>query len=162
VDGAAIRPAGPGDAATLARLRYAFRAELGQASEPLEAFLARATPWMAVRLQPGSSWRAWLAEAADGAAAGCAWLQFIEKVPNPGDEEELHGYVTSMYVVPAARGAGVGAALLEAALGACRDAGVDSVLLWPTSRSRPLYGRFGFGQPDDLLELRLGTGRRLP
>lgn len=162
MDGAAIRPAGPGDAGALARLRYAFRAELGQASEPLEAFLARAVPWMAGRLEPGSRWRAWLAEAEDGAAAGCVWLQFIEKVPNPGDEEELHGYVTSMYVVPAARGAGIGAALLEAALGACRGAGVDSVILWPTSRSQPLYARFGFSEPDDLLALRLGTGRQLP
>lgn len=157
-----VRRAGPADAAALARLRWAFRAEMGQASEPEAAFLARAAAWMEGRLAEGQRWMAWLVEGDDGIPCGCGWLQLIEKVPNPGAEEELHGYVTSLYVVPGQRGRGAGAALLLAALDACRAARVDSVILWPTSRSRPLYERFGFRGTGDVMELRLGSGRSLP
>jgi GNAT superfamily N-acetyltransferase len=156
-----VRRAGPGDAPALATLRWEFRAEMGQATEPREAFEARARVWMAERLASGGAWRAWVAEDGSGDPVGCLWLQFIEKVPNPGAEEELHGYVTSVYVAPAGRGGGTGAALVEAALAECTAAGVDSVVLWPTSRSRSLYERYGFAVPGDLLELVLGTGREL-
>ncbi len=159
---ARVRPAGPGDAPALAVLRWEFRAELGQAAEPLEGFCARAGAWMAERLREGSRWRAWLALGPDGEAVGCIWLQLVEKVPNPGAEEELHGYLTGAYVRPAWRGAGTGEALLAAALAACREAGVDTAFLWPTSRSRSLYERFGFGLPGDMLALQVGSGRHLP
>jgi GNAT superfamily N-acetyltransferase len=162
VDGWSVRPAAAADARMLARLRWAFRAEIGQASEDEAGFLERAAAWMAARLEEGGRWRAWLAEDDGGEAIGCAWLQLIEKVPNPGPEEELHGYVTSMFVAPARRGQGIGAALLGAALEACRAAKVDSVVLWPTSGSRDLYARHGFAAPDDVLELRIGSGRALP
>lgn len=162
MDGWSLRPAAAADADALARLRWAFRAELGQAEEDEASFLVRAAAWMAARLEEGWRWRAWLAEEDRGAVIGCAWLQLIEKVPNPGPEEELHGYVTSMYVAPAWRNRGIGAALLGAALEDCRAANVDSVILWPTSESRDLYARHGFQAPPDILELRIGTGRELP
>lgn len=162
MDGWSLRPAAAADADALARLRWAFRAELGQAAEDEASFLERAAAWMAARLDEGRRWRAWLVEDDRGEAIGCGWLQLIEKVPNPGPEEELHGYVTSMYVAPAWRNRGIGAALLSAALDACRAAQVDSVILWPTSGSRDLYARHGFAAPGDVLELRIGTGRELP
>lgn len=153
-----IRRARRRDAAVLAELRYRFRAEQHAATEPREAFLARCTAWMAARLDE-ERWAAWLAEA-DGRAVGAIWLQLLEKLPNPGPELEWHGYVTSAYVVPEWRKAGIGAALLEAALAACRAHGVDSVILWPTPASASLYRRFGFrDRPDDLMELVLHPGR---
>ncbi len=156
------RPATAADAGALARLRWAFRAELGQAEEEPATFQARASAWMAARLGGDGRWRAWLVETAGGDAVGCAWLQFVEKVPNPGSEEELHGYVTSVFVAPGWRNRGIGGALLGAALEACRAARVDSVILWPTPGSRPLYERHGFAAATDVLELRMGTGRALP
>lgn len=157
-----VRRAGPDDSGALARLRWLFRAEMGQASEPLADFVARAEGWMAPRLGAGGRWMAWLVVDDDGGPVGCGWLQLIEKVPNPGTEEELHGYVTSLFVVPELRGGGAGSALLSAALDACREAEVDSVILWPTSRSRSLYERFGFRDGGEVMVLRLGTGRALP
>lgn len=157
-----VRRAVPGDAPALALLRWEFRAELGQAREPFEEFVGRAAPWIADRLAGGSAWRAWIAVAPGGEPAGCLWLQLVEKVPNPGEEEELHGYLTAAYVRPAWRGGGTGGALLAAALEACRAAGVDTAFLWPTSRSRTLYERFGFRPPADMLALQLGAGRHLP
>jgi N-acetylglutamate synthase-like GNAT family acetyltransferase len=55
----------------------------------------------------------------------------------------------------------VGAVLLDAALAYCREAGVDSVILWPTERSQGLYARHGFAFPRDLMEAVLDLGRDL-
>ncbi len=147
-----LRPARPEDAPDLARLRYEFRAAVEPAREPVPAFMARCTDWMGRRLS-GTSWVAWVAEADDG-LAGMAWLQLIEKLPNPIAEPEWHGYVTSLYVRPEYRGAGLGSGLLAAVLAECDRRRVDAVILWPTPRSRSLYQRHGFAVRDDLLERR--------
>jgi GNAT superfamily N-acetyltransferase len=135
-------------------MRYAFRAELGATTEAEDAFVARCAAWMEERLAPGGAWRCWVAEAG-GEIVGHAWMSFVEKIPNPVDEPELHAYVTNCYVRPEARGKGIGGRLLAAALDACREAGVDAVFLWPSAGSRSLYLRHGFAVRDDLLELHL-------
>lgn len=148
-----IRLAAPDDAPVLARMRFAFRAELGDAVEAEDAFVARCAPWMAERLGGDGPWRCWVAEDEDG-IVGHACVQLLEKVPNPVEEREHHGYVTNCYVVPARRGGGLGGRLLSEALAWCRERGVDAVILWPSRNSRSLYRRHGFAAPDDVLELR--------
>jgi len=156
----AIRPAAIVDAPALARLRYEFRAAIGAPDEPIDAFLARCAVWMEARLHLESPWRCWVAEQR-GEIAGHLWLQLIEKIPNPVAELEAHAYITNVYVRPGARGAGAGEQLVATALDWCRGNGVDSVILWPTARSRPLYARHGFVLPQDLLEAVLDGGRVL-
>lgn len=148
-----IRPAIPGDAAELARLRYEFRASFGAVVEDESRFLARCEEWLTQRLQPGGIWNAWIAEAG-GATAGAIWLQWMEKIPNPVAELEWHGYITSFYVREKFRGRQLGSSLLEAALAACQIRGVDAVILWPTPRSRSLYTRHGFTIRDDIMARR--------
>lgn len=148
-----VRRAGPGDAVELARLRYAFRAELDPPHESESAFVQRCTSWMAKQLGPEGVWRCWVA-ALGTSLIGTAWLQLIEKLPNPVGHLGFHGYVSSVYVIPQLRNAGVGSALLAACLEEARRDGVDALFLWPTSRSRPLYERHGFGVREDLLERR--------
>ncbi len=146
------------DALELARLRFEFRAAHGPVSEDEAAFVARCTPWMRSRLDQGGTWRAWVVEV-EGAIAGNLWLQLIEKIPNPALELELHGYITNVYVRPAARGKAAGERLVAAAMAWCRERRVDSVVLWPTDRSRSLYARHGFAVRDDILEAVLDPGR---
>lgn len=155
-----IRLASPDDAATLAGLRWDFRAGEAAPTEDRAGFLQRCTAWMESRLQAEGPWRAWLAEV-DGATAGCLWLCLLEKLPNPRDEAEQHAYITSVYVAPEHRGARLGALLVEAAMACARDAGCDSAILWPTQRSRTLYERFGFAVRDDLMEAVVTPGREL-
>jgi GNAT superfamily N-acetyltransferase len=145
-----IRPADVDDAAALARLRWEFRSGKAPTTEGHDAFLARATAWMRVRLARGDVWRAWLAVSDTGEPIGTLWLAVIEKLPNPAKEPEEHAYISSVYVRPEARG-GVGSALLRTAVDWCAARGVDVVLLWPTERSRPLYTRHGFAPPRDVL-----------
>jgi GNAT superfamily N-acetyltransferase len=149
-----LRAGLPSDAEALARLRFSFRADLRQPSEPEAAFLARCEPWMAARLRSGS-WRAWVLER-QGELVGSVWLQLLEKLPNPVSEPEWHGYISSLFVRSEARGRGLGSRLLGAALAECDGRGCDAVLLWPTPRSRSLYLRHGFATRDDLLERRRG------
>jgi GNAT superfamily N-acetyltransferase len=148
-----IRRAEPADATELARLRYAFRTELDPPAEEESQFVERCTSWIADRLSPGGAWRCWVAVLGDS-LVGTVWLQLIEKLPNPVGHLGWHGYVSSVYVTPALRNAGIGSALMEACLAECGRQRVDAVFLWPTDRSRPLYQRHGFAVREDLLERR--------
>jgi GNAT superfamily N-acetyltransferase len=109
---------------------------------------------MRARLTEDSPWRAFVAER-DGSLVANVWVQIVEKIPNPGPEPELHAYVSNFFVLPAERNAGTGTRLLNAVLDHCRTRLVDTVFLWPSERSRPLYHRFGFQQPADMLALDL-------
>ena len=146
-----IRFAKPSDAPPLARLRYAFRASTGRATEPEADFIQRCAIWMEKHLQ-GEAWHCWVAEI-DEQLIGAVWLQLVEKIPNPRAEAEHHAYVTNFYIQEEARGRGIGSKLLRAALDWCRERDVHTMILWPTERSRSLYERFGFAVRDDLMEL---------
>jgi GNAT superfamily N-acetyltransferase len=149
-----IRRAVSADAPMLARLRYDFRRELDPVEESGDAFLRRCTEWMSDRLQPGGTWRCFVALHREG-MVGTLWLQDIEKLPNPVGHSELHGYVSSVYVVPESRGLGIGSALVQACVADADSRGLDALFLWPSDRSRPLYHRHGFEVSHDLLQRRL-------
>jgi GNAT superfamily N-acetyltransferase len=153
-----IRRANVDDAEQLARLRFEFRTERVAAVENRSEFLDRCRSWMVQRLVPPSAWRCWTA-ALGPDLIGTLWMQLIEKLPNPGEEQELHGYVSSVYVVPPHRNAGIGGALIDACLAECERARVDSVFLWSTPGSRPLYQRKGFAARDDLMDRRSAAKR---
>jgi len=146
-----IRPAKPSDAAGLAELRWEFRAGRGEpAVESHDAFVARCAAWMQRELGADGTWRAWLAED-DGEIVGQVWLHTIQKVPNPIAERERHAYLSNLYVKPSARG-GIGTRLLETVLAHTTANGVDSVVLWPSARSRSMYLRHGFTPNGAVLE----------
>lgn len=148
-----IRPAAAGDAAALAALRWEFRAGKTPATEDRAAFVVRCAEWIRTELIAGR-WFAWVAEQ-DGRIVGHVWLQPIQKIPNPNGERERHGYLSNLYVTPSARG-GIGTRLLQTAIGWAAANGIDTVVLWPTERSRPLYGRNGFAVTDRALARKLG------
>ncbi len=152
----AIRLATTDDAAELARMRYEFRSALATATEPETAFRRRCESWMASRLTGRDEWMCWVATDGHEHIVGSIWLQIIEKLPNPVNEPERHGYITSFFVQEDARGAGVGGRLLSAVLEVCTARECDSVILWPTARSRGIYERHGFTAANGLMELRLG------
>jgi len=140
-----IRAAKLGDVDELARLRWDLRVDHGTPATAtftdfLDGFRAFANDVLA-----GDAWRAWVAEEEAG-LVGCVWLQLVEKVPHPSRErwERPIGYVTNMYVIPALRDAGIGRALLDAAVDHALERGLDGLMLWPSERSVPFYRRGGF------------------
>jgi GNAT superfamily N-acetyltransferase len=151
-----VRQADPGDARAMAVMRYTFRTELGEPVETEREFVERATAWLAHRLERGS-WTGWLAVEQDQ-PVGLVLVHLLEKVPNPVVEPESIGYVSSLYVRPDRRDRGVGDALLRSAVDFCRHHDVDTVVLWPSPRSVPLYERHGFRRQGDVMELRWTLG----
>jgi GNAT superfamily N-acetyltransferase len=135
----------------MAVMRYDFRTELAPPAESRPEFIERATTWFARRLEVGS-WTGWLALEREQ-PVGLVLVQLVEKVPNPVVEPESLGYVSSLYVRPERRDHGFGGALLRTAVDFCRDHGVDTVVLWPSPRSVPLYERHGFRHQGDVMEL---------
>jgi GNAT superfamily N-acetyltransferase len=148
-----VRPATPEDAPALALLRWQCRAEAGPVTERATRFLPRCEAWMTERLTRRERWRCWIA-VERGRPLGCVWLEVLEKVPNPASESEEHAYVTALYVVPEARHAGLGGALLEEVIGECTRRRLDCAVLWSTPQSRTLYRRHAFATDDELLVLR--------
>ncbi len=136
----------------MAALRYAFRTELEAPAESRPQFVERTTAWLTERLEAGS-WTGWLALEQDQ-PVGLVLVHLVEKVPNPVVEPESLGYISSLYVRPRCRGRKIGDALLRIAVDFCHDHGVDTVVLWPSPRSVPLYERHGFSHQGEVMELR--------
>ena len=158
----AIRPARSSDAPALARLRFALRSRPTNV-ESEQDFFERCASWMSKALAQ-ENWRCWVAEDNERVVAAL-WLQLIEKIPNPVAEAECHGYITNFFVAESARGNALGSRLLAEVLDWCRQQRsskgpkINSIVLWPTERSRSLYKRQGFDVSSDVFELVLGTKR---
>ncbi|HEX7244977.1 MAG TPA: GNAT family N-acetyltransferase [Solirubrobacterales bacterium] len=96
-------------------------------------------------------WREWLVDGPidvrvfeqDGAVAGFAAFGACRD----GDAAEGTGELYAIYVDPAAQGAGVGSALLEAAVGELRARGFGEATLWTFAANglaRTFYERHGW------------------
>jgi len=107
--------------------------------------------WLA---EHGGGHLAWLAEV-DGEAVGMAWLAVIHRVPGPQVWVRLAGNLQSVYVTPAQRGNGIGAALVRAVIEDGRRIGLDYISVHPSERSFSLYCRAGFADSAGVLELDL-------
>jgi GNAT superfamily N-acetyltransferase len=149
-----VRIATESDAALLATFRYELRSSLDQVIENEERFTERCAAWMRDRLRNGSSWKCWIAEYEEQ-PVGNAWVQLIEKIPNPVSEAEHYVYLTNFYIREKYRAKGVGSMLLAAALGWAKANDVHTAILWPTERSKSWYLRHGFSAAHDLMQLPL-------
>jgi GNAT superfamily N-acetyltransferase len=147
-----IRIATPADAEALAHLRYALRSKPNDI-ESESTFLKRCHGWMTAHLEQ-PFWRAWVLEE-DDQIIGALWLQLIEKIPNPTAESEMMAYITNVFVNEDSREKGLGSSLLSAALEFCQRENINTVILWPSQKSRTLYERHGFAVREDVMELDL-------
>jgi len=146
----AVRPATATDATDLARLRWEWRANEGRALEMDAAeFQTRFAAWV---VDHRDSHRPFVATI-DGRVAGIAWLALVDRVPGPDRWERRSAMVQAVYVTPAARGAGIGRALVGALVEAAHELGCDYLTVHPSQRSFPLYQRLGFRAWDGVLEL---------
>jgi ribosomal protein S18 acetylase RimI-like enzyme len=134
-----VRLAQPHDAAAVARLMAAFRDHLGLSAPSDEEMRAGVE-----RLLGDPDTEFLLAAAADDAAPiGVAQLRFRYGVWRAGGDCLLE----DLFVDDAARGAGLGRALVEATLARARARGCRRVELDVNEANEPaqrLYGSFGF------------------
>jgi ribosomal protein S18 acetylase RimI-like enzyme len=139
----AIRPAGPEDAAEIARLLHDFNTEF---SEPTPR-VAALTETARAMLSAGEMTVLLAGEGPDGISL----TRFRTSVWSGAPE----AYLQELYVAPALRGRGIGRALLEATIEAAREAGATGIDLntgETDTAARALYESLGFsnreGGPD--------------
>ncbi len=137
-----IRQAMPADVSELADLRRDFTFEDHPTSEPRADFEAAFRDVVGGGLRDGS-WVVWVAES-EGQIVAHAFVAVVDKVPRPIQESRQIGYLTNVYTRPAHRNRGVGAKLLAATTNWARQRGIELLIVWPSERSTPLYGRHGF------------------
>jgi GNAT superfamily N-acetyltransferase len=88
----------------------------------------------------------WLAEQGE-TVVGLVTVLIRARPPRHTDLRTSLGYAVNMYVVPASRRRGIGAALLAACIDGCTALGLRSLTLHATEDGRHLYDSFGF-EPD--------------
>lgn len=142
------RPGAVGRIATLHGEGYARIAGFGVA---FEALVAREVADFCEGLADGRDglWLAMLGDRIEGSVA-------IRAPRAPGEPAHLRWF----FVAEALRGRGAGRALLDAALGFCRERGHDTVELWTFAgldAARRLYERAGFGLVEQVRGARWGT-----
>jgi GNAT superfamily N-acetyltransferase len=156
VDTPRVRPATAADADELARLRWNFSQEWHEPTEAEDAFRRRMAGEVRRYLASGN-WSIWVAEDPAGARRliANAFLQRVDKVPRPYQRPGSWGYITNVYVDPAWRDHGLGRAIMDVAIAAARDEGLDTLLLWPSPRAIPFYERAGFAPATGAMEMSL-------
>ncbi|POM23087.1 Mycothiol acetyltransferase [Actinomadura rubteroloni] len=134
--GLRLRALAPGDLGwVISRNGALYAAECGW-DETYEARVAEVLSTYVVNRDPARA-DGWIAEL-DGERAGAVFCS-----PREGDVAQLR----MLHVEPFARGAGVGAALIDACLTFARQAGYREIALWTTALQRAairLYERAGF------------------
>jgi GNAT superfamily N-acetyltransferase len=151
-----IRQASAVDVSGIAQLRWEMKQEeLGGEFEPdrdLATFTRECGLWLNRNMFEDPVWVAWIA-VVNGVIVGNVFLRQIEKVPSPFESSTEIGYVTTFYVKKEFRGRGIGRSLLEEVVSFARKSLMDTLIVWPSERSVPLYRRCGFNLPEELLEL---------
>ena len=143
VGGQIVRAGEPSDAAEVARLRWEWR--VGEGETPPGSFDDFAADFSAWTSDHAATHLSFVAGAGPGdALVGMAWLALVERVPGPEVWLRRSAFLQSVYVDPAARGAGIGLALVEASVDEARSRQVHYVTVNPTAASVPVYRRAGF------------------
>jgi GNAT superfamily N-acetyltransferase len=149
-----MRAASSADGPALARLRWDFREEEGEAPiGDFKEFLARFLEHYWRGLDTGS-WAHWVVEQ-EGAIVAHMAVHVQDGVPRPGTVRNRWGWLTDCYTIPVERNKGHGTGLLEAIRSWAMDEGLELLLVSPSNRSVPFYARAGFGPAGEWLQLSL-------
>jgi GNAT superfamily N-acetyltransferase len=84
-------------------------------------------------------------------------VQVLEGVPRPATTRDRWGWLTDCYTVPGERNKGHGAGLLGAIRAWAEVEGLELLLVSPSDRSVPFYGRAGFKPAGEWLQLSLDS-----
>lgn len=145
-EGVQVREGTPADFPQLVRLRALWVAEAGGDDAVDQGFEDAFRTWLAANPRTF-----FVAEAhAAGGLIGMLNLSVFERMPKPGRPASVWTYLANAYVLPARRNAGVGTALVEAAVEYSRLLGAARVVTSPSEASAAFYARNGFGPADEL------------
>jgi GNAT superfamily N-acetyltransferase len=134
-----IRIAGPADGPAIASLRQTWTAEEhGDVAD--EGYEARFLDWYERESARRISWLGELS----GEPVGMMNLVIFERMPRPGRDSGIWGYLANAFVLAPCRNQGIGARLLAALLTHADAHDYIRVVLRPSERAIPFYQRAGF------------------
>ena len=145
------------DAATLAEMRWDFRLEEtpGETATAKTEFLEFCTAFMVAGIERGEWWF-WVAEdETTTSLVACICIQIVSKIPKPNKLMDAYGYVTNVYTRSAYRNQGIGSLLMQAVVAWASSRDLENLVVWPSERSVPFYGRAGFLLDNEALSLSL-------
>jgi GNAT superfamily N-acetyltransferase len=154
-----VRLVGPADVPAVAALRRAWTEENAGAPVDDDGFDAAFADWFEREAQQRLTWMAEVASR----PVGMLNLLVFTRMPRPRPRDAAParpgqwGYVANVYVEAGSRGAGVGRALLDAAVTHADEHRFARLVLSPSERSVPFYERAGFAPATSLM---LRPGRR--
>ena len=139
-----VRPATLADADVLVRHRVAMFTDMGltfDARELSDAFRV----WLE-GVMPAGTYRAWLADSADGGVAGGGGITIIPWPPGPRYAGDRLAFVYNVYTEPAHRRRGLARLIMETIHAWCRDEGIGSMALNASHDGKPLYEAMGYAE----------------
>jgi GNAT superfamily N-acetyltransferase len=141
-----IRPAVPGDAAAIARIRVDSWRTTYAGMIPATILdrmdVSRNETWISGLIEQPRPRATLVVEGPDGTVKGYALA-----APCRDDDVPGFGEIEAIYLEPAARGSRLGRPLLEAAAGTLAGSGFETAVLWVLTRNegaRRFYERAGF------------------
>jgi GNAT superfamily N-acetyltransferase len=144
-----ISQADADDVAGLARLLWLNSSEDEQEERAVDEFAVEFGQWWAAR---DDSHVAYVARLDQPDLVGMAWVALVPRVPRPGVMSRMSADIQSVFVIPDARGRGIGSALVKAASEHALGAGALRVTVHSGRKAVPVYERLGFGSSRQLLQ----------
>ena len=138
-----IREATKADWPKLALLRWdSAKKSRKRAALSRKTFVSDFSTFLAESMKQ-ERWKIWVAEF-HGRIVGNLYVASIAKVPRPNEFRTRFGYMTGVYVKADERNRGIGSMLVKAADKWADSAGLEFVVVWPSNKSIPFYGRHGY------------------
>lgn len=101
--------------------------------------------WLA-EMMPAGTYRAWLAEAADGEVTGGGGITILPWPPGPRYVGDRLAFVYNVYTEPAHRRRGLARLIMDTIHVWCRDEGITSMALNASRDGKPLYESMGYAE----------------
>ena len=84
---------------------------------------------------------------------GCGGICFYQEMPSPDNPQGDCAYLMNIYTLPAARGQGVGRAVVRWLIGQAEQRGITKIYLETSESGRPLYRELGFTEMQGYMKL---------
>jgi GNAT superfamily N-acetyltransferase len=152
-----FRLANVSDLLQLSNLRWDFRMEDGEEATTVTRteFVENCVAFFRRGLKSGYHFY-WIAEE-NHRIISQIFVHKVDMVPRPCKLHDQFGYITNNYTRPENRNHGVGSALMRRVIEWARAEDLELLIVYPSQRSIPFYGRAGFSIENEVMELRLRT-----
>jgi GNAT superfamily N-acetyltransferase len=144
-----ISQANADDVPDLARLLWLNAVDEEPTQPDVDQFAMELANWWVVHR---GSHLAFVARLDRPEIVGMAWVALVPRVPRPGTTTRFSADIQSVFVMPKARGQGIGSALVDTAAEHAAQLGSLRVTVHSGRRAVPVYERLGFESSRQLLQ----------